>query len=274
MDQIASIKVGSGVVLALFDDPWYEGFKELFQQSDPDLSDNSIGVNQSASIQVRQLQAVPAAPILDIPAGEDGLPVNEGDLITLTWRAENGLEFRSELTGADGYKASMDWQESNTWEAGQLPADEYTWTVWSRNFMGENSAALKFNVLPASIAVKTRMNELQPLYYSTAIPLEWEVLSGEDQIDYFELNISRTALPWQPVEGPFSSEQRSSLFQGIAGSSYLFRLQTVDLSNSYEEMTDDHIRETRIAPACDPDPYDAESGGDNLPQAASPLEIW
>ena len=75
MDQIASLKIGSGVVLALFDDPWYEGFKEIFQQSDPDLSNNSIGVNQSASIQVRQRQAVPAAPVLDIPAGEDGSPI-------------------------------------------------------------------------------------------------------------------------------------------------------------------------------------------------------
>ncbi len=216
MDQIASLEVGSGVVLALFDDPWYEGIKELFQQSDPDLSDNSIGVNQSASIQVRQRQAAPGAPVLDIPAGEDGSPINEGDLITLTWSGENGLDFRSELTGTDGFNASKDWQESKTWDAGQLPADEYTWTVWSRNFVGENSSTLKFNVLPAPaiISVETRMNELQPLYYSTAIPLEWEVISGEDQIHHFEIEYQQDGTDWQPLAEPFSSQQRSKPIPG------------------------------------------------------------
>jgi len=273
MDQIASLKIGSGVVLALFDDPWYEGFKEIFQQSDPDLSNNSIGVNQSASIQVRQRQAVPSAPVLDIPAAEDGSPINEGESVTLTWSGENGLEFRSELIGADGFNASIDWQESNIWETGQLPADEYTWAVWSRNFVGENSATLQFDVLPASIAVKTRMKELQPLYYSTAVPLEWEVLNGEDQIEYFEIEYMQDGTAWQHIEEPFSGEQRSSVFQGTPGSSYSFRLQTIDKSNHYEDITEDHIRDTRIAPACDPDSYEAKSGGDNLPQAANTLEF-
>ena len=190
-------------------------------------------------------------------------------LITLTWKADNGLKFRSELNGAGGYKTSIDWQESNKWDVGRLPADEYTWTVWSQNFMGENSATLQFNVQPASTAVITRMNQLQPLYYSTAVPLEWEVLSGADQIDYFEIEYQQDGTAWQPIEGPFSAEQRSSIFRGMAGSSYLFRLQTVDLTNRYEEMTDDHIRQTRIAPACDPDSYEANSGGDNLPQSAN-----
>ncbi len=38
-------------------------------------------------------------------------------------------------------------------------------------------------------------------------------------------------------------------------------------------MTEDHIRQTRIAPSCDPDSYEAKSGGDNLPQEASTLEF-
>ena len=213
----------------------------------------------------------PAAPQLQAPAGQNGVPYTPDDPVLLQWTGAEGEEFRSELAANNGFSSEIDWQESSSWPVGMLPAGRYTWTVWNRSSAGENSAMLNFDLLPVGQSIKTRLKELEPVYNEATIPLEWEVVNGEGQIASFLLQVRQDGSNWEDWSEILPNDIRSLDFQGETGSSYNFRLLAVDNQDSPEEVTNDNERSTRIAPVCDPDEYDQNSTGDNQAGSATLL---
>lgn len=266
--QVKSIQVGSGVSAMLFTERGFAGTIELLQSADADLSDNPAGANGLGSLQITNRILPPVAPVLAVPS-----PLSTTSEITLAWSVLSGVETRSELTGPNGYLQSLDWQSGTSWTVGLLPAGDYQWTVEARNLAGSTTVTQDFTIVKNLTAPESAMKALPELSQSNALLLEWQVNSGSDRIDHFELQYRLNGGEWQNYTETLDGTLRQVTFAAQAGHSYEFRMRAVGNDGTEESFPDAAETYTQIpaADVCVPDAF--ELYGDNVRESAQALQV-
>ncbi|MEA4907721.1 MAG: peptidoglycan DD-metalloendopeptidase family protein [Anaerolineaceae bacterium] len=274
-NNVQSVRVGANVVAYLYPEANFGGEAYPLAASDSNLGDNTIGADTVSSIRVLNRPAAPSEPLLNDPATALGRTPNDQDVFTLSWDGwAQDLEFRSELTGADGTHAYMDWESSSsTWQVGPLPAGEYNWWVWSRNISGENQASLNFTVDQVNQAPSSQLEALPETTNSTAILLQWTAEDTEGDLARFAIQYRQGEGEWTDWNTNIPAQLRQAWFYGQTGVSYQFRIQAVDYNGNQEGYPETADAATQIEAQCTLDEFDARDGGDNLFSAAAPIPL-
>jgi hypothetical protein len=271
-DDIESVKVGSKVSVMLHRGKKFEGEKERLLESVSDLKDTKVGANKVSSLKVQLLPPLPPAPRLMTPVNENDQAPTDRDLIVLRWqKMEEANDYRGEVTGPDSLRIGLDWQKETTWKIGQLPAGEYTWTMWARNITGESQpVSTTFLVAAFDFPPAARLEPLPAKSQSTAIQLKWVVDQGEADVVSFEIQYKKDDGKWKTWETPLSADQREAVFIASLGSRYQFRMRSEDVRGNWAPYPEK--AETAIDVLdCKPDEYEAMK--DNSPEGATPIEI-
>ena len=267
LDNIISLQVGAGTSVVLFPDPEFSGMLELFQDGDADLSDNLIGAANAGSMVVVPRITPPMPPTLILPE-----VISESAELQLQWTTSPGEETRSELMGPNNYANSLDWQAGNSWQVGILPVGTYTWTVIARNLAGITSATQEFVVAAKIPPPSSRLDELPAATNSSAVKLTWQVLSGVDGLDHFNMQYRVQGQDWMELPEEFGKDTREMLFWGQPGTTIEFRMQAVDILGNAEEFnTIPEAFTTFIAP-CSEDGFEGIDAGDDVPAGALVIE--
>lgn len=274
-DDLESIQIGSDVIAFLFPENSFSGQQELLLEDDNDLSDNDIGANQVSSIKVEDRPDKPSPPLLDVPRTDQDLTPTEKDQITLTWIDDGSSdEFRSELSGQNGFFRTLDWQQETSWPVGTLPSGEYNWIVWGRNITGQSQATLDFTVETADHPSISELDPLPEMIESTAIQISWVISEGEDDLDHFEIQYQDNDSPWQDWARPLPSHWRQAWFLGEMAHTYKFRLRSVDFRGNKEPYPSQAEATVKIAAVCAEDEFELnDNSGDDLWSMAIPLEV-
>ncbi len=267
LDNVISLQVGAGVSVVLFPDPDFSGLLELFQDGDADLADNLIGAANTGSIKVLPRITPPIPPTLTLPE-----VISEVTELKLQWTAGEGEETRSELAGPENYTNSLDWQTGKSWQVGTLPVGTYTWTVTARNLAGTTSATQEFEVATKIDAPSSRLDELPPAMNSTAIKLTWQVLSGADGLDHFNVQYRLQGQDWQELPEEPGKDARELLFWGQPGATVEFRMQAVDILGNTEELNTIPEAFTTFVAPCSEDGFEGIDAGDDQVTGASLIE--
>ena len=269
-----SIQVGANVMAALYTDNNWGGKKETFIDLDPDLSDNKIGSNQASSLAVTLRPNIPAPPTLDSPESPDGEPLEENDSITLTWAAEGkDITYRTELSGPNDWNKSLDWQTERKWEVGKLAPGEFLWTVWARNISGESQSTLTFTVQEQDLPSVTEMVQAEDTWDSTFIKLQWKALEGENDLDHFEIQMRKDGNPWTDWGTELDANIREIQFVGKPGSTYAFRMRSVDKAGNLEAFPEKAEIKLKMPLNCTSDEFENEESPDNYWSGAAQLEL-
>jgi hypothetical protein len=204
-------------------------------------------------------------PVLNIPRGQQDLPPSSADSLTLSWQpGPEGTEFRSELSGADGFQQSLEWQVSSRWEVGSLKPGEYTWIVFSRNLAGTSSSSVQFSVKEQDYPPVTQLKPLPERSGSSVLLLEWDVLEGSERVERFELQVREGEGEWFAWGRPLPGQSRSGWYFGEPGKTYTFRIRSIDINGALEGFAENGEVKVEIAPGCEPDIHEAEKlGGDD-----------
>jgi hypothetical protein len=144
--------------------------------------------------------------------------------------------------------------------------------VWARNLVGESSATLSFDIQKADTASETQLLPVTDPQGSTAVRLRWEVQSGAEDLDHFELQYRLKDGEWQNWNRPLSSQMRDAIFFGEPGKVYQFRLRSVDQKGHAEEYPAGPEIEVGFEAACQPDQFETVAPGDNRWTDATPLD--
>lgn len=267
LDDVISLQVGAGVSAVLYPDPDFGGLQELFQDGDSDLSDNVIGAAVAASLKVLPRITPPVPPTLILPQA-----ISETTDLVLQWTAGEGEQTSSQLTGSDGYTNNLDWQDGKGWQVGLLPVGTYTWTVTARNLAGTTSATQEFTVAAKLDLPSSRLDELPLAVNSTAIKLTWQVLSGADGLDHFNIQFRIQGQDWQELPDKPGKDAREYLFWGQPGTTVEFRMQAVDILGNAEELNTLPEAVTTFAAPCGEDTFEGSGMGDDEFASAAPLE--
>ena len=270
-----SIQIGANVLAVLYKDNNFGGLKETFLASNPDLSKNNIGVNESSSLVVELRPDVPNPPILTAPqTSDDKDKLEDIDPIKLTWinKGEN-LASRSELTRPGGWNIALDWQTSTKWDVGILAAGEYTWTVWTRNISGESQSTLNFIVHKQDLPPVTEMVPFKTSPTSTSIKLEWDVLEGEEDLAYFDIQIRKDGSPWTDWKTALDSKTREIRLIGDPGSNYAFRMRSADKAGNLEDYPQKAEIKLKMPLNCSEDDFELNELSDNRWDGAAQLEL-
>jgi murein DD-endopeptidase MepM/ murein hydrolase activator NlpD len=271
-DDIESVKVGSKVSVMLFRGKNFEGEKERLVESAADLRDNKVGANKVSSIKVELLPPLPPSPRLMTPVNENNQAPTDRDQIILRWqKMEEASDYRGEVIGPDNLHIGLDWQSETTWKIGQMPAGEYTWTMWARNISGEGQpVTTTFKVTAFDHPPAARLEALPDKSQSSAILLKWVVDQGEDEVASFEIQYKKGDGKWKTWEQPLSADQREAWFLAGLGARYEFRMRSEDARGNWAPYP--NKAETAIdVLKCKPDEYEAMK--DNSPEGATPMEI-
>jgi murein DD-endopeptidase MepM/ murein hydrolase activator NlpD len=267
--QVKSIVVNSAVSAVLYPERNFTGQAELLQNSAASLPDSTtVGANL-ASLKIANRINPPAPPELTLPSR-----LTEDDALTFTWVQSDGAETSSQITGPHGFTAALDWQTGTSWNVGLLAAGDYQWTVTSRNLAGTASASQNFSVAPSTIPPVTEMQPLPEVSQTNAIPLQWQVTSGVDKVDHFELQYRVNGAEWTLVGPNPAGTARSLTFTGEPGKTYEFRIRALGVNGVDESFPDSAQAMTQVADAkvCQPDIYEG-AAGDNSFASASPIVI-
>lgn len=263
-DEVSSLLIGEQVYAILYESTNLKGIYEIFTQSDPDLSDNTIGDNTTSSLEVIKRPPLPAKPVL--PAN---FTVYESDIIHVSWTGD-AEDYRAVLLQSDEILMTRDWGLSTTFEIGTLPAGSYKLIVRARNISGVTSAAVYFDVLPNPHPIpQTSMVKLPINSKNTTIMLEWQVLAGEDNIAGFELQYRVNQSNWEPLDNDIDPSLRSYIVVLTPGFTYEFRIRAKAIQGSHEAMKT--AAETRIeilSRGCPFDPYEPN----DIAELANPIE--
>jgi hypothetical protein len=251
-DEVSSLLVGENVYAILYESTNLKGIYEVFTQSDPDLSDNTIGDKTTSSLQVIELPPLPAKPVL--PAN---FTVYETDNIIVSWTGD-AEDYRAVLMVNDEIIMTRDWGVSTTFEIGTLPAGSYKLIVRARNISGVTSAAVYFDVIASPHTTPiTNMVKLPINSKNTTITLAWEVLAGADNVASFDLQYRVNDSNWKAIDSNIDPSLRSYIVVLNPGFTYEFRIRAIAIQGSHEALKP--TAETRIdilSRGCPIDPHE------------------
>ncbi|MCX6055388.1 MAG: peptidoglycan DD-metalloendopeptidase family protein [Chloroflexi bacterium] len=268
LDNVKSIQVGVGVSALLYPDLNYGGSQELLQDGDADLVDNAIGEDNIASMKVVNRITPPQPPVLSLPS-----TIHASQDLTLSWSVIEGVQTRTTLTGPAGFSQSLDWQNGGSWQVGVLAEGTYVWTVEALTLAGSASTSQEFSVEPPLQLPVTHLNDLPIMVNSSAVMLTWDVDSGADGIDHFEVQTRNSGSDWLDLGETLPKDARQVLFWGTPGQTYEFRLRAVDLLNNAEEFTTLAAATTTFSESCGSDSFDTLTPGDNEFASADIIEV-
>jgi murein DD-endopeptidase MepM/ murein hydrolase activator NlpD len=266
LDNVASIQVGAGVSAIVFPDPDFSGQLELFQDGDSNLSDNTIGINNAASLKVVTRLTPPVPPALTLPE-----VITETMNLSLQWSTNPDEQTRSELTGPNGFSQTMDWQSGNTWQVGPLAPGVHQWSVEALNLAGTAKTTQEFTVETAIFPPVSHLEDLPLTVNSSVVLLKWAVDSGADAIDHFNLQLRTPGGEWVDWPDALGKDKREVLVWGEPGSTVEFRLRAVDLIGSAEEYNTIPETVTTFSQACGEDAFEGTPPGDDEFATAAPL---
>lgn len=267
LDDVISLQVGAGVSAVLYPDPDFSGLQELFQDGDSDLSDNVIGAATAASLKVLPRITPPVPPTLILPQA-----ISETTDLVLQWTAGEGEQTSNQLTGPHSYTNNLDWQDGKGWQVGMLPVGTYTWTVTARNLAGTTSATQEFTVAAKLDPPSSKLDELPIEVNSSAVNLTWQVLSGVDGLDHFNIQFRIQGQDWQEVPDKPGKDTREYLFWGQPGTTVEFRMQAVDILGNAEELNTLPEAMTTFVATCGDDAFEGTGAGDDEFTSAAPLK--
>ncbi len=233
-----SLRVGAGVMALAYAETQFGGQEEVFLKDWPSLEGSVLGPDAISSLKVVRRPDPPAPAALSAPLGKDGQPLREDEAVRLEWPAAAGVEaYRSVLSGPDGWEKSRDWGQETAWKVGKLAAGSYQWTVWARNRAGESRAQIEFRILavdqpPASSLVSVEGAAVA----STAAILHWQVLEGEEDLDYFEMRYRRDGGEWTLWPEKPDGGARQMWFLAKTDGLYEFQVRGVDRAGNVEDF--------------------------------------
>lgn len=267
-DQARSIKLGSGVSVSLYPDKNFGGVLEFFQASDDTLSNNQIGAASASSVIVYPHIQPPSAPELTLPT-----EAASDDELTLVWSVQEGVETSADLSGPNGYANYFDWQTGGTWQAGQLPAGDYTLAVHARNLAGTANISQGFTVSEALQLPAATLEELPLLTNSTAVRLNWKVDSGASNLDHFEIQVRSDEGDWALWSYQPGADVRTAIYTGAAGSTVHFRLHGVTPGGRAPDFATLPEVSTQLNAYCSNDGFEGSDPGDDQRDSAAPISI-
>jgi murein DD-endopeptidase MepM/ murein hydrolase activator NlpD len=136
-NQVASLIVGSEVMVTLYDGTAYSGRSTTFFSSDAGLRDNPISENQVSSLRVMARPATPRTPVLLQPSAEATFTTD--DSLTLAWQdSGGGASFQVEITSTEALIQSTS-TSLPYWQVNGLAAGTYSWRVRAANPSGAYS---------------------------------------------------------------------------------------------------------------------------------------
>jgi murein DD-endopeptidase MepM/ murein hydrolase activator NlpD len=266
-DQARGIQVGADVTALAYTKANFKGEMEMFQNGDPNLSDNTVGAANISSIKVVKRIVPPIPPTIKLPE-----VVNTETELKITWTTEEGAQTRATLSGPEGYANSLDWQDGGKWEVGKLAkVGDYTLEVEAKNLAGSTSVTQTFSVVLAPQPPVTRMLQLPEVSNSNALMLQWEVQDEGAGIDHFELQWSKGSGDWQDYEAPLNADTRELLFWGTPSKKMAFRIRAVDVQGVAEAFPQNEETSTLVNGGCSDDDYEGKKSGDDTFQGASPI---
>ncbi len=269
IDQVSSVQVGSGVSLLLYPDKEFGGNLDFYQSGDPDLSDNTIGLKNAASARVVARIELPAAPTITVPEGAD----SDTD-IQFSWTTEADTTYQAALTGPDNYNSTTDWLDTGLWHVGALPVGDYTMTVTAKNLAGTVAATTTFTVVEPVPAPVAALDALPEVTQSTAVKLTWQVSSGADLIDHFEIRYRLYATPdWSDWKKQPVADDRSAIFYGEMGNTYEFQLRAVAKNGDALDFGTDAQTRTYLTNSCVDDAFEGSDPGDDEQTSAAQLTV-
>lgn len=144
VDNAASIKTGSNVMVSLYMNGNLSGRGETFISEDSNLKDNIIGSDTLSSMKVQAKTDLPSAPIPTYP--DNGASFAWYTSQSLAWDNGSGaLEYQVELGGVNSA-----WQASPYLIIGSLSPGTYTWRVRARNANGSSGWSVARNFIVGS----------------------------------------------------------------------------------------------------------------------------
>jgi murein DD-endopeptidase MepM/ murein hydrolase activator NlpD len=268
-DQVSSVQVGSGVSLLLYPDKDYAGTLDFFQSGDADLSDNTIGLQNAASAKVVARIELPAAPTITIPE-----EVTSKTDVQFAWTTEADVTYQAALTGPDGYSSTTDWLDTGLWHVGALAAGDYELTVTAKNLAGTVAATQPFTVTEPVAPPVAALDALPEVTQSTAVKLTWQVSSGADLIDHFEIRYRLYATTdWSKWKNQPAADDRSAVFYGEMGNTYEFQIRAVAKSGDALDWGTDGETHTYLTNACVDDAFEGTDAGDDEQATAAQLTV-
>lgn len=258
LDNVKSIQVGSAISVVVYPDIDFGGTQDLFQDSDANLADNSIGSMNAASIKVVSRINPPEPPVISLPEH-----ISAAVDLTLGWTPVAGEQTKSTLSGPGDYEQVLEWQEGGAWNVGVLAEGEYTWTVEARNLAGSASITQEFTVGKATEPALSHMNDIPDINTSTAVLLTWEVDQSADAIDHFELQVRNQGGEWADLGEKPAGDARQMTFWGVRGTAYEFRMRAVDQSGIAEEYLSVPETSTLVVDSCIDDSFEGNEAGDD-----------
>ncbi len=268
-DQVSSIQVGSGVSLLLYPEKEYGGTLDFHQSSDADLSDNPIGLKNAASAKVVARIELPVAPAITVPDGAD----SETD-IQFSWTTADDTTYQAVLTGPDSYSSTTDWLDTGLWHVGALAVGDYELTVTAKNLAGTVAATTTFTVLEHVPPPVAALDALPEVTQSTAVKLNWQVSSGADLLDHFEIRYRLYATTeWTDWKTQPAADDRSAVFYGDMGSTYEFQIRAVAKSGDALDWGTDAETRTYLTNSCVDDAFEGTEAGDDEQVTAAQLTV-
>lgn len=170
-NNLESIQLGSGVSAILFDEANFKGRTLALTGSSENLDMQVIGSNRASSLKLVDVLPMPSVPLLNPVSGPDGAGLTTDDSLVLSWQpAVGALDYRVEVSGADGYQSVQDWQSGVSYSLGTLKAGTYKWTVSARNSAGEQSAVGNFTVKNGSSETGDPITAPYEVEFNTDVP--------------------------------------------------------------------------------------------------------
>jgi hypothetical protein len=137
-NQVASLKLGSGVRATLFTYHDFTGRSESFYKSDASLKDNYTGENTLSSLKIELRTNLPAVPAPRWPS--DGSVLPENSSLTLSWRDLSGADRFEVQISRDGTIVQSGISPQPYWQVSTLAAGNYSWRIRAFNQVGTASS--------------------------------------------------------------------------------------------------------------------------------------
>jgi len=249
-DAVSSLLVGSQVYAILYEGTNLKGTHQVFGQSDPDLSTGIVGANTTSSLQVLPRPLVPTAPLL--PAS---FVVDEQAMIELSWTGDAD-QYALTIKEAQAVILSRDWDPATSFTVGKLPPGVYTLEVTGKNVSGQASAAMTFEVIPASPVIpQTSLQPLPVISPQTTVTLAWLVLEGASNVAGFDLQYRLPDQDWQPLVSEIPAELNAYTVILPVPATYEFRLRARALQGAHEAWKAIAETRTEVVVDCSGDLY-------------------
>jgi murein DD-endopeptidase MepM/ murein hydrolase activator NlpD len=268
-DGVQSIKLGSSIIANIYDNAEFSGEPVNVLKSNDNILSSINFADGIRAIEIIEKPDLPQTPVITQPRNQYDLAPTVEDEVIIYWQQTDDVdEYIWELSGPDGFFIQSDPQLTNSYNAGYLAQGEYLFLLTAKNVMGSTQGSINFSVRPIDDASQSALQLIPEETASTAIQLNWDILSGEADLSAFEFQIKTNEGEWEEWQRNISAQMRSAWFIGEPGNTYAFRMRSIDVAENIEEYPETAEAVTTIEVQCVPDDFEAGEDTSNLVQAS------